>query len=323
MFRNSDINALRENLPEFDFRSRETAPAGIARPYLHYYGLDADNIFTHPQPGSFHLLGRYSCAGFHIACQYFSPPPEQVRGTAFIVHGYYDHAGIYGHLIKYCLRRNLAVVIFDLPGHGLSSGEIASIDSFAQYREVFNECLRMVQRAGLNKRWFAIGQSTGSAIIMDYCLANCAEANRFERIVLLAPLVRPYQWSRGKLLHALLNPFVRTIKRNFAINSSNQEFLRFIHESDPLQSRRLSVRWVGALKRWLEEFEKCSPCQFPVAVVQGALDTTVDWRYNLPVIEEKFPHATIYMIANARHHIVNESVSIRERMFSILDDVLG
>ncbi len=321
MFRNSDINALRENLPEFDFRSRDAVPA-IASLYLNYYGLNAENIFSRQHPANTHLLGCFSSAGFRIACQYFSPPPEQVRGTAFIVHGYYDHAGLYGHLIKYCLQRNLAVVIFDLPGHGLSSGERASIESFAQYREVFSECLRMAQKAGISKPWYAIGQSTGSTIIMDYTLANCAQPSRFERIVLLAPLVRPYQWWRGSALHTVLAPFVTTIKRNFVANSSNEEFLRFVRESDPLQSHRLSAHWVGALKRWLIEFGQYQSCNFPVSVVQGTLDTTVDWRYNVRAIEEKFPHANTYMIADARHHLVNESQGIRARLYSILDAIL-
>lgn len=322
MLRSFDGNALRESLPEFDFRSRDLVPA-IAIPYLNYYGLNAENIFSHQHPANIHLLGCFSSAGFRIACHYFSPPPEQVRGTAFIMHGYYDHAGLYGHLIKYCLQRNLAVVIFDLPGHGLSSGERAGIESFAQYREVFSACLRLAQRAGLSKPWLAIGQSTGSAIIMDYTLANCEQPNCFEHLVLLAPLVRPYQWWRGSALHTVLKPFVKTIKRNFVVNSSNEEFLHFVRECDPLQSRRLSAHWVGALKRWLVAFEQSNSCDIPVSVVQGALDTTVEWRYNLGAIERKFPHARTYMIADARHHLVNESQGIRERLFSILDSILA
>jgi alpha-beta hydrolase superfamily lysophospholipase len=80
---------------------------------------------------------------------------------------------------------------------------------------------------------------------------------------------------------------------------------------------------VGALKRWLVEFEQYNACDIPVSVVQGALDTTVDWRYNLRAIERKFPHVTTYMIADARHHLVNESQGIRERLCSILDAILG
>lgn len=322
MFRVADIDVLRSSLQEIDFRSEKFASFEVTR-YLNHYGLNADNLFPRQESRNIHQIGYFPCAGFRIACHYFSPPPEKTCGTVFIVHGYYDHAGLYGHLIKYCLRKNLAVVIFDLPGHGLSTGAIASIDSFSQYREVFSACLRLAQIAGLCKPWRVLAQSTGSAIVMDSCLATCEEsAGRFESVVLLAPLVRPQGWLSGSLLHTLLEPFVATVARKFVVNSGDEEFLRFIRESDPLQSKVLSARWVGALKHWLVEFEKYAPCGTKIAVVQGAEDTTVDWRYNLKAIERKFPNAVIYMIAEARHHLANESENIRERLYSILDDAL-
>ncbi|MDP2139501.1 MAG: alpha/beta hydrolase [Gammaproteobacteria bacterium] len=321
MFRVADIDVLRNSLQEIDFRSEKFVSFEISR-YLNHYGLNADSLFLRQSSRNIHQFGYFPCAGFRIACHYFSPPPEEVSGTAFIVHGYYDHAGLYGHLIEYCLSKNLAVVIFDLPGHGLSTGEVARIDSFGQYREVFSACLRLAKTAGLKTPWRVLGQSTGAAIVMDTCLATCEESlDRFESITLLAPLVRPQGWLRGSLVHSLLEPFVETVARKFVDNSNDEEFLRFQRESDPLQSKVLSARWVGALKQWLVEFEKYSPCPVRISVVQGAEDTTVDWRYNLKAIERKFPNVTTYMIAEARHHLANESADIRERLYSILDDV--
>lgn len=322
MFRVTDIDVLRNSLQEIDFRSERFSSFEVTR-YLNHYGLNADSLFPRQDSRNIHQLGYFPSAGFRIACHYFSPPAEIVSGTVFIVHGYYDHAGLYGHLIKYCLRKNLAVVIFDLPGHGLSTGSPVSIDSFAQYREVFSASLRLAQTAGLSKPWRVIAQSTGSAIVMDSCLATCAESvERFESVVLLAPLVKPQGWARGSLLHSLLEPFVENVARKFVDNSNDEEFLRFVRESDPFQSKVLSARWVAALKQWLEEFDNYAPCAARIAVVQGAEDTTVDWRYNLKAIESKFPNAITYMIAHARHHLANESADIRERLYAILDDAL-
>lgn len=321
MFRIADIDVLRNSLQEIDFRSERFFSFEVTR-YLNHYGLSADNLFSRQDSRNTHRLGYFPCAGFRIACHHFSPPPEKTNGTVFIVHGYYDHAGLYVHLIKYCLRKNLAVVIFDLPGHGLSTGRNVSIDSFSQYREVFSECLRLAQTAGLKKPWRVLAQSTGGAIVMDSCLATCAESlQRFKSVVLLAPLVKPQGWLSGSLLHSMLEPFVETVARKFVDNSNDEEFLRFVRESDPFQSRVLSARWVGALKQWLVEFEKYAPCEARIAIVQGGEDTTVDWRYNLKAIERKFPNAVTYMIAEARHHLANESADIRERLYSILDDV--
>jgi alpha-beta hydrolase superfamily lysophospholipase len=78
-----------------------------------------------------------------------------------------------------------------------------------------------------------------------------------DKVVLLAPLVRPHQWWRGSLLHSVLKLVVEGIPRTFVDNSHDAEFLHFLREGDPLQSRQLSARWVSALKEWLTSF-RCS-----------------------------------------------------------------
>ena len=46
--------------------------------------------------------------------------PEEKENVFLISHGYYDHAGLYGHLIEHLLSRGWNVAIFDQIGHGLS-----------------------------------------------------------------------------------------------------------------------------------------------------------------------------------------------------------
>ena len=56
--------------------------------------------------------------------------------------------------------------------------------------------------------------------------------------------------------------------------------------------------------------------------MQGTDDTTVDWRYNLPRLSEKFPAASTHIIDGARHHLVNESEEFRIKLFGILDTLI-
>ena len=240
-----------------------------------------------------------------------------------MVHGYYDHTGLYGHLIEYFLKRGFGIIAFDLPGHGLSSGEPAVVQSFSQYHAALSQCVEIAKNAELRKPWHAIGQSTGCSILMDYCLRDCASSeSMFDEIVLLAPLVRPHQWLRSSLLHSVLEPFVDSVTRNFVNNSGDQEFLDFVSERDPLQSQRLSAKWVRALKTWLVTFANYAPCSRSINVLQGSQDKTVDWRYNLKAIKDKFPQTNCEMLSGARHHLVNESPSIRKEMFAIIDRII-
>jgi alpha-beta hydrolase superfamily lysophospholipase len=322
VFNRIDAQALRESLPEFDPRAKlQTSEALTA--YLQYYGLDTQSLCPDNAHSIHHAMGVLTCAGFRIACHYYSPPQERIAGTVVLVHGYYDHVGLYTHLLRYCLALNLAVFAFDLPGHGLSNGEPAAIDSFSQYTAVFEECLRHAQQLNAKEPLHIVAQSTGCAIVMDYCLRHCSACvTQIEQIVLLAPLVRPMAWRRGELTYVLVRRFIKSIKRTFVINSHDEQFLQFLRERDPLQAKRLPVSWVGALRKWLKDFERYTPCNKSVNIVQGTEDDTVDWRYNLVRIKEKFPNSEVNLLSDARHHLANESEMIRDDLCRILDRFL-
>src|SRR5690606_16869711 len=103
------LDTLVEQLPEL-------APGRLfnqaARQSPAYYGSDfSADAQQH--------LGRISVDGFDVAVQVWRPSPP--RGTLVLLHGYYDHMGLYRHLIRWALGQRLAVLAFDLPGHGLSS----------------------------------------------------------------------------------------------------------------------------------------------------------------------------------------------------------
>lgn len=285
---------------------------GEAERYASFYGID----FARQLDDIHHAFGYFDAAGFRIACHLWQPTKRN-RGTVLVSHGYFDHVGLYRHLIAYFLKRGFAVVAYDLPGHGLSSGEAASIDNFGQYQAVLSSCIAHMQQ--LPKPWHWLSQSTGGAIAMDYLLHTAEDAQPFDKVWLLAPLVWPFGWGSGKYLHALLSPFVKRIKRRFAINSHDQAFLDFLKYADPLQSRRLSLTWISAWKNWLPSILNASSCAKAITVIQGDEDGTVDWHINLPVIQEKFPSADIHMIPGARHQLVNENTAVREQIIALLD----
>lgn len=293
--------------------------APVQQRYLHYYQID---FSTHTE-GLKHHIGSFSAAGYTLTAQIFTQ--EKAKGTAVLMHGYYDHVGIYGSLIEFCLQQGWNVFAFDLPGHGLSTGERAAISDFKEYDEVF--CAALEQASALRQHTgteslplHVFGQSTGGAIIINYLLTRQIKQSTspFSSINLLAPLVRPCSWTSAKILHTLLSPFMKQIKRNFAMNSNDVEFLRFIAEQDPLQPLALSVRWVGALKKWVQMIEESEPSDLAINIVQGDQDTTVEWRHNMPLLLEKFPQRSLLMIKDGRHHMVNEEVSKRAQAYQWL-----
>lgn len=310
---------LRESLPAIDFNA-PIAGGELVASYLSHYNLDRLNV-----PWSYrHSLGSFDSLSFQLVCQYFALPDKNRRGTVLIVHGYYDHAGLFRHAIENCLSQGYSVLAFDLPGHGLSSGDPASIASFDHYSQALVDCLEAARIGGLSGPWHVIAQSTGAAAVIngllnevEYPLAG------LDKIVLLAPLLRPADWRNGLWKYYLIRWFVRQVKRDFASNSHDEEFLRFIYESDPLQARFLMVDWVRSLKSYLQRFKDAAVCNVPVHIVQGTEDTTVDWRYNLPRLATKFPAAETHIVAGARHHLVNESAEYRNQVFEIVRKIFN
>ncbi|MDX1457264.1 MAG: alpha/beta hydrolase [Marinobacter sp.] len=288
-----------------------------ATAYCRYYGLDL--WVEHPEID--YRQGYLVAGGHQVVVHYYRQLGQKSKGTVFIMHGYFDHIGLYSQLIDRCLGAGYDVLAYDQPGHGLSSGTPAAIGSFMEYQTVLCDVMARLRKR-IQGPWYAVGQSTGGAILLDYLLSNhhSEQTSEFRRVVLLAPLVRPMGWLGAKMLHSLVRPFLKRWRRIFSENSGNSRFLRFLREHDPLQARAVHVDWVSALRQWVPHIESCRPVDFPVTVVQGEKDLTVDWQHNLRIIRNKFASVEEIRIPDGRHHLVNEAKDLQATVFNSIID---
>lgn len=288
---------------------------GAGQVYLDFYAIN----FAQIDADIIHGFGAVDASGFRIATHYWMP--KKPKGTLVVVHGYYDHVGVFGKAIKFGLDNGLAVLAFDLPGHGLSSGEQVAIDSFDQYADVLDVLLTAAQKL-LPSPYYALGQSTGGSVLLNYLWRYDAPrtAPLLERIALCAPLVLPRGWRHsGRFVYKLVHRFIKHLPRGSSRSSHDADFNRFIDEQDCLQSPSLSVRWVGAMKAWDQQFRQFPPLNQSVLVVQGTKDFTVAWRYNLQQIQRALPNAQIEMIPGAGHQLVNEAEDLRAPIFTAIN----
>lgn len=269
-----------------------------------------------------HNVGWLQAGEFRVVLQTFYQLNS--RGTVFVFHGYFDHAGIYHHLIEHLLKSGFSVAVYDMPGHGLSSGRRTAISNFAQYQDVMASVIKTID-ALLPKPFHAVGQSTGGGVLIDRMSASAQDdsAPQFDKVVLLAPLVRPAGWGGVQLIHSMVKPFFSVWKRSFSVNSSDSRFVEFLKKVDPLQSRHLSVDWIGALKEWVKDIESRPSINKPVLIVQGKGDKTVEWLHNIGVIKKLFSQASVCLIEGGHHHVVNESKHIRDQAFKAIDREFG
>jgi len=331
------LEQLKSSLPDLNFTDSGKATAArflatdAVQAYLDYYCIN----FSAELPSVYHQFGCFQAAGFALACHVWRPcEPEDSarvegtsnkatsnRGTVWLQHGYTDHVGLCQHAIRWLLQQGYCVVCFDLPGHGLSSGKQASIESFDQYREVLAASLKLAGGA-LPKPWHAVGQSTGCSVILSLLESATPAESNFERVVLLAPLIRAKGWGRLRWGYYILRLFKQRLVRTFNPSSHDREFLEFLAFRDPLQARHMPVAWLGAMDNWVRDFDAFTEQPHELVIIQGSDDQTVDYRYNLNAIVSTFPHTQVHMIEAAGHQLINEVSHYREQCWSLIGQAL-
>ncbi len=307
-YTSASLEALRRRLPPY---SEGRAPSPEMKEFCRHYGID----FASGMTGVEHRVGTVTSGDFSLAVHSYQQSAASCN--LLLVHGYLDHSGLFGHLIEYGLRRGNNVLVFDLPGHGLSTGERAVIDDFGDYSRAIAATLHASDLPPLP--WWAMGQSTGCSALFEYARTGQWP---FSAAVFLAPLIRPKSWHFVRFAHVLLHRFTEGTRRKFSDNSSDKDFLAFVKQ-DPLQSRKISTRWIGALRLWLADLPMRDLGIGPVLVLQGDADETVAWQWNMEAIPSLFPACQIRYLAGAGHHLANESADIRERYLLAVDDYLA
>jgi lysophospholipase len=285
--------------------------------YLKFYGL---NIAV-----ASHEFVQFKSNDFELAGHTFKP--KDYKATVVILHGYLNHCGLLAKLIKYLVEAGFAVAVYDLPGHGLSSGETTSIDDFAQYSQSLSDFLKTI-KPKLHAPFHIIGHSTGAAIILEYLLEGASTRlstsrdDCFDKVILTAPLERTDWWVLEKIGFLISRLFSRFVPRVFRRVSSDEEFLKFVKYKDPLQAKKISLKWVGAMFKWDRRIADAKTSARPILVIQGLKDNIINWRHNIRFIQSKFENYEIELIENCRHELFNESEKIRQEVFSQIKDFL-
>lgn len=304
-----DVEQIQKDMVALDLSQDYVAPASIAN-YFNYYGININ--------GTRHFFGYFTSLSLRISAHVYVPQTPK-KGVLFLLHGYLDHSGTLKPLIHAALLRGFCVAVYDLPGHGLSSGERGAIDDFSEYIKTLEDFIAVCS-PWLPKPYYLVGHSTGCAIAFEYLQQK--EEETFEKIVFLAPLVRNANWRLSKFGIAVCRLFRKTIPRKHRDNSSDAEFLVFVR-NDPLQGKRLSIKFLDALHAWEKRAQLYPPAAGSVLLIQGTGDEIVDWRYNLAFLREKIKGVTVELIDDAKHQLVNESKVVRNQVFDMIFDYLG
>lgn len=302
-----NLEQVKKEMPALNL-SEPVPPSAAIVDYFNFYDLNPKKVK--------HLFGTAESEGGTLAIHLFMP--EKPRGTLFLLHGYFDHAGTLSKLIAEGLAHDYAILSWDLPGHGLSSGARTETGQFDLCARQFVDAVKRAAPV-LPQPFNLIAHSTGCSIAIEY-MYN-APTNAFEEIIFLAPLVRHTYWELGKFGYTIAHPFSERIRRR-AINNSSDEAFRDFVKNDPLHSSDLSFNYLGDLYKWEKRARKYPVWPGTLYVIQGDNDNVVDWQYNLKFLSSKVEHVEVRMIPGAKHQLANERKELRDQVFQEIFNAL-
>ncbi|MBC8183854.1 alpha/beta hydrolase [candidate division KSB1 bacterium] len=302
-----DIKQIQKDLNQIDLSAPPILTPSFKK-YFQHYDIDFNNAH--------HYFGTFNAGNKSLAAHIFLR--ENSQGTIFLLHGYNDHTGMLKNLIRFCLKQNFSIAVYDLPGLGLSSGERGAINNFGEYADIHKTFISLYKNY-LPRPFHLIGHSTGCAITYEYLNNN--QNSDFEKIIFLAPLVRHAYWGISKIGYFLVRPFTKTVPRVFRKNSSDQSYLEFV-KNDPLQNRRIPLKFPTALIKWDKRIKQYDQLERTIYIIQGTKDSVVDWKYNIKFLKKKIETVHLKLIENAKHQLVNENATIRAEVFEGIESFL-
>jgi len=279
--------------------------------------LDYFNYYSIHQAGITHHFGYFNSSGFELAAHIFIP--EHPAKTVILMHGYYDHSGSLKHIISYLLTKNCTVAVYDMPGHGLSSGSECQIDHFQTYGIILDDFIQFCH-SQLKNPVHVITHSAGSISMIELLLTG--KKIPVSSVILTAPLVHTKSYPLIKIVSKPIGLFTKKLTRKFNKSSSDPGFYNFLTH-DPLQSKTVYLSWVNQLVSWNRRITDLKPVSNRILIIQGDQDRTIDSDFNLNFLRIKFPNSILKMVRGCRHQLLNEKKEIRNTIFSMIHNYVN
>jgi alpha-beta hydrolase superfamily lysophospholipase len=229
------------------------------------------------------------------------------RGAIVAYHGYLSYSSFNMPALCRLAEDGWVILAADLPGHGFSDGRNGYIGSFSHYAEVTDSLLTWLEdrEARYPGPRVVLGHSGGSAAALESIL----QGRKVDAGILLAPLVRPLDFSRVRLGATLMAPFVSAVPPDGA-------------EEAFLGASFLPLSWVRKLGRWSDHLARRVPMLgFPLLAIWGTKDKVLDMAAADKALVRLFPELSLGIIEGGGH-IIFDGAGTQEHALRYIRDFL-
>jgi len=202
-------------------------------------------------------------------------PDGEVRSVVCLLHGLGEHCGRYSHMAEAFNRDGVAMLTFDLRGHGRSEGRRGHAPSYSALMSDIEKLLDEAAARFPGLPRFLYGHSLGGNLAIYYALKKHPD---LAGVIASAPLLRlafkPSQWKTGILRG------MRAMRLNFSIRSglddsalSHDQNVVRTYRNDPLTHDLISPRLAMDMLRYGQWMLKhAAEFPLPLLLMHGESD---------------------------------------------------
>jgi alpha-beta hydrolase superfamily lysophospholipase len=166
-------------------------------------------------------------------------------GHVALLHGYAEHLGRHGEIMRALARAGYTVHLLDCRGHGQSGGKRAHVDRFEDYLSDLDLFLARVKEQAAGAPVFLLGHSHGALIAARYLLDHPAAVRG---VVLASPYFRlrlrvsPLKILTARLVGRVLPSL--PIRNDLKVEDLTRDVqIQNATRADPLYQRIATPRW--------------------------------------------------------------------------------
>lgn len=235
-------------------------------------------------------------------------PAERARAVVGLIHGLGEHCSRYSHVAERFAKEHIALISFDLRGHGRSEGQRGDAPSFEAYMRDLDVFQQQIEARFDKTPCFLYGHSMGGLLLLNYLIRR--QPKILGAVSSAAGLHTPL--TRQKVKMALVQTLSRLTPK-LALPSgldasaiSRDQAVVQRYKTDPLVHGSVTLRMAQATIPAIDfVFQHADQIGVPLLILHGT-DDRLTYSSGSEELARKVSQAKLILFEGLAHELHNE-----------------